>query len=64
MGSGRRCGGTSAVFGRRNGARRTYWFMRLVLPTPLSPSMITFNSTFFRDAIMTIDRSAGGAGSQ
>lgn len=24
----------------------THWFIRLVLPTPLSPRMITFNSTF------------------
>jgi hypothetical protein len=24
-------------------ARRTYWFIKLVLPTPLSPRMMTWN---------------------
>lgn len=27
------------------------WFMRDVLPTPLSPSIMTFSKIFFRDAI-------------
>ena len=34
----------------------TYWFMRDVLPTPLSPRMMTFNSTFLRAADMTDGR--------
>jgi len=32
---------------------RTYWFIRLVFPTPLSPKHITFKRTFFFDAILT-----------
>ncbi len=31
----------------------TYWFITDVLPTPLSPRIITFNSTFLRAADMT-----------
>lgn len=31
----------------------TYWFMREVFPTPLSPRMMTFNRTFLRDAMAT-----------
>lgn len=48
----------SASVGTRLGdqacQQRTYWFIRLVFPHPLSPSMITLRRTFFLDAIVAV----------
>lgn len=30
-------------------AERTYWFIKLVFPTPLSPRIMTLRRTFFLD---------------
>lgn len=30
----------------------TYWFIKDVFPTPESPRMMTFNKTFFLEAIV------------
>ena len=32
----------------------TYWFIKLVLPTPLSPRMMTFRRIFLRDDILLV----------
>uniref|UniRef100_A0A6B0TSB4 Putative secreted protein n=1 Tax=Ixodes ricinus TaxID=34613 RepID=A0A6B0TSB4_IXORI len=32
----------------------TYWFIKDVLPTPLSPRMITLSSTFFLDDMVPL----------
>jgi hypothetical protein len=45
----RRYGGRALVGGE---VERTYWFIKLVFPTPLSPRMITLRRTFFLDAMV------------
>lgn len=33
---------------------QTYWFIKLVLPTPLSPRIMTLSRTFFLDDILDV----------
>lgn len=40
--------------------RRTYWFIKLVLPTPLSPRMMTFKRIFLREDMMAVCAGGGG----
>lgn len=40
----------------------TYWFIKLVLPTPLSPRMMTLSRIFLRDDMVAVGSCALGRG--